>query len=76
MITNKEKILSNHLSALSGHYQDLQKYSFNEPYFIDGQDDSVVSNSLSKKVAYITRHLLTCEVTHAIILDKEWYSRL
>lgn len=77
MISNKEKVITNHLRSLSAHYaESLSKYAFEEPKLIEGQEDSAVSNSPSKKTAFITRHLLTSEVTHSIILDKDWYSRL
>ena len=51
---------------------------FKEPYVLEehGVKDTVVSDSPSKREAYITRHLLTCEATHALILNGEWYERL
>jgi hypothetical protein len=51
---------------------------FKEPYVHTehGVTDTVVSNSPSKREAYITRHLLTCEATHALILNGSCYERL
>jgi len=76
-MTYKDRIFNTHLISLSSHYGDrLEKYNFESPVIYENQNDSVLSNSPSKKVAYITRHLLTSEVTHSIILDKESYSRV
>jgi len=73
----QDKIISNHIISLSAHFgEGLDKFNFNKPYILADQNDSVVSDSPSKKTAYITRHLLTSEVTHSIILDRDWYQRL
>ena len=51
---------------------------FKEPYILEeyGVRDSVVSNSVSKREAYITRHLLTSDATHSLILSGSFYDRL
>ena len=67
-MTQEERIIKTHLVSLSSHFEsDLNKFNFEAPRIYDNQNDSVISNSPSKKTAYITRHLLTSEVTHSII---------
>jgi hypothetical protein len=76
-MTHEERIISAHCKSLSAHYGDvLTSMKFGKPEVINEIDKSgVESHSVTKKVRYITRHLLTSEVTHAIILDREWYER-
>ena len=78
-MTSQERMLSVHSATLSSYYgKRLKPMQFKEPYVLEehGVKDTVVSDSLSKHEAYITRHLLTCEATHALILNGEWYERL
>jgi len=76
-MNRNEKMLSLHSISLSAHYgEKLKKMNFLTPYSEEKDNDSLISNSPSTKTAFITRHLLTGEVTHSLILDKEWYSRL
>lgn len=76
-MTRKERMLTNHMVALSSHYGDtLKSMKFDEPQIAEKDNDSVLSHSTAKKVGFVTRHLLTAEVTHAIIFEKEWYERL
>ena len=71
-----EKIISSHKVSLSGHYNDkLNSYKFEEPAVVEKELDSVISVSPSKKIAFITRHLLTTEPTHILILENEYYER-
>jgi len=76
-MTRKERMITNHMSSLSSHYGDvLKSMKFNEAKIMEGDNDSVLSHSVTKKIGFVTRHLLTAEVTHAIIFEKEWYERL
>jgi hypothetical protein len=73
----KEKIISSHLVALSSHYGDtLNSMKFDEPKIMENDNDSVLSHSTAKKIGFVTRHLLTAEVTHSIVFQREWYERL
>jgi len=73
----KERIILSHMKALSNHYgEELNKMKFNKPRIYDNQNDSVVSISDTKKTAFVTRHLLTDDVTHVLLLDGEWFNRL
>jgi len=77
MMSKIEKMFSNHLVALSSYYKDdLKNMKFDEPKMIEKDNDSVLSHSISKKIGFITRHLLTADVTHSIIFEREWYDRL
>lgn len=78
-MTSQERMLSSHSATLSSYYgKRLKSMQFKEPYVLveHGVRDTVVSNSPSKHEAYITRHLLTCEATHALILNGDCYERL
>ena len=70
-------MLASHMVALSSHYGDnLKVMKFDEAKISDNDNDSVLSHSVVKKVGFITRHLLTAEVTHSIVFEREWYDRL
>lgn len=76
---SQERMLSSHSATLSSYYgKRLKSMQFKEPYVHTehGVTDTVISNSSSKREAYITRHLLTCEATHALILNGSCYERL
>jgi hypothetical protein len=78
-MTPQDKMISSHSAILSSYYGKRLKFMhFKEPYILEeyGVRDSVVSNSVSKREAYITRHLLTCDVTHSLILSGSFYDRL
>jgi hypothetical protein len=76
-MTRKERMLASHTVALSSYYGDaLNIMKFNEPEIKENDNDSVLSHSTIKKVGFVTRHLLTAEVTHSIVFEKEWYNRL
>ena len=76
-MTRKERMLACHTVALSSHYGDtLKSMKFDEPQIAEKDNDTVLSHSTAKKVGFITRHLLTAEVTHSIVFEKEWYDRL
>jgi len=70
-------MISFHKAALSGCMAG-KNVNFNDPYIPTEttQNDTVISDCPAKKVAVITRHLLTGEATHALILEKEFYERL
>jgi len=74
-MTREERMLSNHLSSLTGVFgENYKSLKFEPPAHPD--NDTYISNSPTKKIAYITRHLLTSEVTHGLILEKETYNRI
>jgi len=76
-MTRIERMISNHMTALSSHYNDkLKNMKFDSAKIIEGDNDSVLSHSALKKVKFVTRHLLTAECTHSIVFDKDWYERL
>ena len=76
-MTRVERMLASHLVALSSHYgDDLKNMKFDEAMVMKNDNDSVVSHSISKKVGFVTRHLLTAEVTHSVVFEREWYERL
>jgi hypothetical protein len=73
----QERMITNHMVSLSSHYGDkLKALKFDEAKIIENDKDSVISHSVSKKIKFVTRHLLTAEVTHSMVFDKEWYERL
>jgi len=73
----KERIMLSHEKALSSHYgEDLNKMKFAKPRIYDNQNDSVISVSDTKKVGFVTRHLLTDDVTHYLVLEREWFSKI
>ena len=72
-----ERMFMSHSAALSSQYGDaLHDMKFEAPRLIEKDNDSVLSDSKAKKVAFVTRHLLTADVTHCIIFEKEFYSRI
>ena len=76
-MTRVERMISNHMIALSSHYNDkLKGMKFDSAKIIEGDNDSVLSHSILKKIKFVTRHLLTAECTHSIVFEKEWYNRL
>jgi len=77
MSYRSERMICFHRAALSGCMAE-RNIKFNDPYIPQDAtlNDTVISNCPSKKVAVITRHLLTGEATHALILEKEHYDRL
>jgi hypothetical protein len=76
-VTRVEEMLCNHLVALSSHYGDgLKGMKFDEAKIMKNDNDSVLSHSISEKIGFVTRHLLTADVTHSIIFEKECYDRL
>jgi hypothetical protein len=76
-MARKERMLTNHMVALSSHYGDkLKSLKFDEAKIIENDNDSVISHSITKKIGFVTRHLLTAECTHSIVFEKEWYERL
>ena len=76
-MTKIERMFSNHLVELSSYYGDnLRSMKFDDPKIIKNDNDSVLSHSISEKIGFVTRHLLTADVTHSIVFEKEWYDRL
>jgi len=72
-----ERMICFHKAALSGCMAE-RNIKFNDPFIPQEatQNDTVISDCPSKRVAVITRHLLTGEATHALILEREFYDRL
>lgn len=66
-------MINSHIDSLSACHSEKVFLSFGKPKL---EGDSVTSISESKKIAHITRHLLTSEPTHSIILKDEWYDRI
>jgi len=64
----QQRMLKFHLEGRNHIYKD-SKVKFGEPIFHKNCNDTVVSKS--KKEIYITRHLLTAECTHSVILSEE-----
>lgn len=66
-------MLKHHKESLSFIHDEKTLKGFDEPLI---ERDTVTSINKTKKIAHITRHLLTCEATHSIILKDEWFERL
>jgi len=65
-------MILSHINSLSACHEEKTLQTFGKPKL---EGDSVTSVSESKKIAHITRHLLTSEPTHSIILKDEWFER-
>ena len=75
-MTRHERMISNHMASLSSYYGDkLNKLKFDQAQIIDKDNDSVISHSVSKKIKFVTRHLLTGDITHSTIFVDGWYDR-
>jgi len=72
-VTREERMLLSHVNSLTACHDEKILKTFGKPK-LDG--DSVTSVSESKKIAHITRHLLTSEPTHSIVLKDEHFNRL
>lgn len=68
-----DKMISMHTDSLTSVIEEKYLKGFSKP-IQDG--DSVTSLNENKKIAFITRHLLTGEPTHSLILEKEFYDRV
>jgi len=66
-------MISLHTECLTSYFDEKLLKCFNKPLL---EGDSVTSVNESKRIAFITRHLLTGEPTHSLILEKEFYDRL
>ena len=76
-MTRTERMFESHMSALSSQYgNDLVSMKFDAPKLMEKDNDSVLSHSMAKKIGFVTRHLLTADVTHCIIFEREWYNRI
>lgn len=75
-----QHLFATHNKALSSHYGDaLHGMKFLDPELYE--QDSVVSNSKTKKEAFITRHYVTGHhmdnaPTHVVVLKGNTYDRL
>jgi hypothetical protein len=82
MGAQEERQINAHLKALSGHYLDSLKEMRFKPPYVDPKDrDSVISLSLSKKEAFISKHYipghyLSDSIHYAVILKDELLNRL
>jgi len=72
-MSREDKMLSFHTNSLTAIYDEKVLKGFNKPK-LDG--DTITSVNESKKICFITRHLLTGESTHSLILENEFYERL
>ena len=68
----QQRMLKFHLESRERLYKD-SKIKFEEPKFFKKCNDSIVSKS--EKLIFITRHWLTAECTHALILENDWLNR-
>ena len=68
-----ERMLSSHIAALTANYDEKQLEAFSKPKL---EADTVTSLDEKNKIAHITRHLLTGEATHSLILKDEFYERV
>jgi hypothetical protein len=71
-MTRQERMIKNHLNSRDQLYND-KKIKFEQPQFAKKCNDTIISKS--KKEIFITRHLLTAECTHSLILKDEWLER-
>ena len=72
-MTREDRMIKSHIESLSACHSEKIFLSFSKPKL---EGDSVTSISESKKIAHITRHLLTSEPTHSIILKDEFFDRV
>ena len=72
-MTREERMINYHIDSLSACHSEKLFKSFGKPKL---EGDSVTSINESKRIAHITRHLLTSEPTHSIILKDEHFDRL
>lgn len=68
----QQRMMKFHLEGRDYLYKD-GKIKFDEPIFAKNCKDTIISKS--KKEIYITRHLLTAECTHSLVLKDECYDR-
>jgi len=61
------------MNALTSAFVAKDLKGFADPIM---ESDSVISKNESKRIGYITRHLLTGEPTHSLILQGEHYDRI
>jgi len=72
-MSREDIMLSFHTNSLTAIYDEKVLRGFNKPR-LDG--DTIMSVNESKKIGFITRHLLTGESTHSLILENKFYERL
>jgi len=64
-----------HMDVLSSHYgEKLQQLKFEEPILYE--KDSILSNSPTNRIGFISRFNMTCDEHHVIILQGDHYSRV
>jgi len=69
----EERMLKFHTESITHMHNEKILKNFGKPKL---EGDSVTSVNEKDKIAHITRHLLTGEATHSLILDGEYYDRL
>lgn len=74
-MTREDRMIKSHVDSLSQNYDEKILKTFGKPKL---EGDTVTSISESKKLAHITRHLIsfTGEATHAVMLNEKTYDRL
>jgi len=72
-VNRQERMITFHTNSLTALFNEKDLKGFDKPK-LDG--DSVTSLNESKKIGFITRHLLTGESTHSLILENEFYERI
>jgi len=72
-MTRNERMVLCHVDSLTSNYDSNLLKLFSKPVL---EGDSITSTIENKKIAFITRHLLTGESTHSLKLEGEFYDRL
>lgn len=67
------KMRTTHLNALTSAFVAKDLKGFSDPVL---ESDSVTSLNETKRIGFITRHLLTGDLTHSLTLEGEFYDRI
>lgn len=70
------RMLATHMHALTSHYSNAKEYKFDVAYSDPSDKETVVSKSKAKREIYVTRHDNQGNVTHSIIFQNEYCSRV
>lgn len=71
-MNREERMLKSHVDSLTAAHTESILGGFSKPVL---EGDTVTSLNEKKRIAHITRHLLTSEPTHSLILQGEHYDR-
>jgi len=67
------RMRSTHINALTSAFVVKELKGFNSPKI---ESDTVTSINEQKRIGFITRHQLTGDMTHSLILQGEYYDRI